>query len=167
MKHTKLYYCIDDSDEELDYNNYRHVISDHDYKSEHFFNNQIVDMISKKCTELLQGVDRLNRNIKISKENIINVMNSVYYNYTPENVNIHSRHVIEKQNSQSSINKIIDIVINILVTKVKTQMGIDECNSKLSKFNINIGDNNLTETRSYPKPKIREKTRNSCIDFRY
>ena len=47
----------------------------------HFFNQDTVQLISKKVTELLHGVHPENKQIVVPDKNIVAVMNQVYNNF--------------------------------------------------------------------------------------
>lgn len=121
------------------------------------FSPKNIHKISCKITELLMGVDKHNRPIIVPNETIHSVMSNVYSNFRPETSDIFSRYNIPQQGTQSYVQKIIDQVINIITTDVKTNLGMIEANEKLSVWTTVLGDFNEHGLRSHPTIKLREK----------
>jgi hypothetical protein len=123
-----------------------------------FFSQKNINKISCKITELLQGVDKNNRPIIVPDKTICSVMNSVNNNFRPETGDIYSRYTISPiTKNQNLIQQMMDQVINIIVTDVKVNLGMEECNSKLTIWTTILGDFNNHGLRSHPPIKIREK----------
>lgn len=121
--------------------------------------------ISRKITELLQGVDKYNRPIIIPDKTICNVMNAVYENFQPEIGDIHNRYIISSKSPSNYIQRMIDEVINIITTDVKVNLGIEKHNSTLSVWTTILGDFNKHGLRSHSEIKIRENSVNGKMNF--
>ncbi len=121
-----------------------------------FFSKNNIKKISRKITELLMGVDKYNRPIIVPDKTIQSVMSSVYNNFRPEIGDIFGRYNIPKANDVDHIQMMIDEVINIITTDVKVNLGMDECNEKLTVWTTVLGDFNEHGLRSHPKIKLRE-----------
>jgi hypothetical protein len=128
-----------------------------------YYNINIVNTISKKLTELLQGVDPLNRPIIIPDNTIINIMDSVQQNYRPLTGDIFSRYNIPNgQNSDDYISSMIDQTIEIIYSEVKNNFEIEENNKNLSVWTTLLGDFNEQGLRSVPPIKILNKHPAHC-----
>lgn len=99
-----------------------------------YFCNATVELISRKITQLLQGVDPKGRPIIVPVATITNIMSSVWYNFKPQTGDIYTRYIIPNQQQQSDVQNMIDQVIEIITTQVRTELGMIECNSKLSAW---------------------------------
>jgi len=122
-----------------------------------FHSKKNIDQISSKITELLKGFDKKNRSIIVPNSTIYNVMLSVYTSFIPKTGDIFSRYNILKDNKENYIQTMIDDVINIIVTDIKNNIEIDECNKKLNIWTTVLGDFNEHGLRSHNKIKLREK----------
>jgi len=128
-----------------------------------YYNINIVNTISKKLTELLQGVDHLNRPIIVPDNTIINIMDSVQQNYRPLTGDIFSRYNIPNgQNSDDYISSMIDQTIEIIYSEVKNNFEIEENNKNLSVWTTLLGDFNEQGLRSVPPIKILNKHPAHC-----
>ena len=121
------------------------------------YSKENLDRISCKITELLQGVDKNDRPIVVPHKTICSVMSAVYENFRPETGDIYGRYNIPKTGGGNYAQRMIDEVINIITTDVKVNLGMDECNSKLSIWTTVLGDFNEHGLRQHPKIKLREK----------
>ena len=122
-----------------------------------YYSQNNIDKISKKITELLQGVDKQNRRIIIPNKTITNVMSDVYENFKPATGDIYSRYTIPGSGNSNYLQTMIDQVINIITTDVKVNLGMDECNSKLSIWTTILGDFNEHGLRRHAPIKLRER----------
>lgn len=122
-----------------------------------FFNPSTVKTISSKVTQLLQGVDPYNRPIIVPDKTIANVMDSVYNNFRPETGDMYARYNIPGNSEDNYIQKMIDETIEIIVSDVKNNIGMEECNRKLSVWTTVLGDFNDKGLRSHPQIKLRKK----------
>ena len=122
-----------------------------------YYSQNNIDKISRKITELLQGVDKQNRRIVVPNTTITNVMSNVYDNFKPATGDIYARYNIPGSGNSNYLQSMIDQVINIITTDVKVNLGMDECNSKLSAWTTILGDFNEHGLRRHAPIKIREK----------
>lgn len=128
-----------------------------------YYSQDTVNIISNKITEILQGVDHLNRPIIVPDHLIINVMNSVYNTYRPETGDIYSRYNIpslSQSSSESHVQNMIDQTIQIITSDVRNNLEMQQCNSKLTIWTTVLGDFNENGLRSHPKIKVRTKRPN-------
>ena len=124
-----------------------------------FFSNDTIRFISKKTTQLLEGVDPANRHIVVSDDNIIHIMNQVYSSYKPPVGDIYSRlHIISQKNTEDYVPEMIDQVIEIVTSYVRNTVGMEENNRKLTIWTTVYGDFNAHGLRRTSLVKcIREK----------
>jgi hypothetical protein len=139
----------------LDENLIKYVGYNQSECSKKFFSQHNIDKISCKITELLEGVDIKNRHIIVPDKIISSVMNSVYQNFRPEIGDIYTRYIIPSTSPVNNMQSMIDQTINIITTDIKVNMGMDECNSKLSIWTTILGDFNKHGLRSHPPIKLR------------
>lgn len=126
-----------------------------------FFSAGTIRTISKKITQLLQGVDPKNRPIIVPDNLIINIMNSIYTNYRPITGDIYSRYNIPNGATvQSYVTDMIDQVIEVIVSDVKANLGMEQANSSLSIWTTVLGDFNEKGLRAYAPIKVLNKRPN-------
>lgn len=138
-------------------NNLRHVgYNDEGHECNNkFFSQEVVDLISKKVSELTYGLDELNRKIVVSDQGIIEVMDSVYNNFTPETGDIFGRYNVIGINLESDISRMIDRVIQIIVSTLRNEKEMEQNNKKLSVWTTVLGDFNEHGLQSHPQIKLR------------
>ena len=122
-----------------------------------FFSKKNRDKVGCKITELLYGVDCENRDIIIPDKTICSIMSSVYENFRPETSDIYSRYNIQQSGSSDYLTRMNDEVINIITSDVKNNLGMDQCNSKLTIWTTVLGDFNEAGLRSHPPIKLKER----------
>jgi hypothetical protein len=123
-----------------------------------FFNINTINVISKKITQLLQGVDPRNRPIIVPNESIKNIMDSVYINFRPQTGDIYTRYIIPNGlNSDDYINDMIDQTVEIIYSEVKNNIEMEQNNKKLSVWTTVLGDFNENGLRSFPPIKVLNK----------
>lgn len=123
-----------------------------------YYSNKNVRTISNKITELLRGVHPENRPIIVPDKTIYSVMDSIYHNYRPATGDIYGRYNIPTGNTtQSYVQDMIDQVIEIIVSDVKTNYETEINNSKLSAWTTVLGEFNDHKLRAYSVIKIRER----------
>ena len=123
-----------------------------------FFNQNTVQLISKKVSELLQGVHPENKRIVVPDKNIVAVMNQVYTNFRPPVGDIYSRYHIPSQGkTQDYTAEMIDQVIETITSYVRNTMEMEENNSKLTVWTKVYGDFNAHGLRRYSTMKVRLK----------
>lgn len=126
-----------------------------------YFDPCTVKQISYKVTELLQGVGENNRPIIVPDEMICTVMNDIYTNYRPPTGDIYSRYIVPSGDStESYVQSMIDQVIEVITSDVRNNLGMEECNKKLSIWTTVYGDFSEHGLRQHPPIKIRHKRPN-------
>ena len=126
---------------EDNYTRYVGYIDDNSDLKQYYFNDNIVNTISAKITELLNGVDPENRSIIVPKKTIWSVMNDIYNSYTPPTGDIYSRYIISPGSRFDSY----------------IQNMIEEHNRQLTIWTTVYGDFNQHGLRQVPPIKIRNK----------
>lgn len=122
-----------------------------------FFSKQNVDELSTKITQLLSNEDCKKRPIIVPHKTIYAVMVDVHENFIPEIGDIHSRFHINIDDPVSHLTKLNNKVIDIIVTDVKSNMGIERINSKLNIWTSVLDDFQGSGIKRYDdKVKIRE-----------
>lgn len=123
-----------------------------------FFSQDNINLISTKVTELTIGVHPENKQIVVPEEWILDVMNSVYENYTGGEVGaIYSRLIIPNVQPENGLNTWTNETINLLVSHIRDTYGMIECNQKLTAWTTVYGDFNENGLRSHAPIKIRRK----------
>ena len=130
--------------------------TDYSCNAGNLFSKSNITQMSKKITELLQGVDKYNRPIIVPDSTITSVMSSVYENFRPEVGDIYSRYTIPN-NIEDYYSRIMNETINVIYLDVKGNLGMDDNNSKLTIWTTLLGDFNEHGLQSHPKIKLREK----------
>jgi len=119
-----------------------------------FFSNETVNFISKKVTQLLDGVHPENKHIVVPNKNIISVMNQVKNNYRPPIGDIYSRlHISSQIQQQNYISEMIDQVIETIVSYVRNTMEMEENNRKLTIWTTVYGEFNAHGLQRTGRPK--------------
>jgi hypothetical protein len=89
--------------------------SDYNDCAKSYFSQNTINIISKKLTQLLQGVDEQNRPIIIPDKNISFVMSDIYQSYRPPTSDIYGRLNVPTGNSTwSYVQDMIDQVIEVI-----------------------------------------------------
>jgi hypothetical protein len=123
-----------------------------------YFSQNTVDTISYKVTQLLAGVDPQNRPIIVPDKTITSVMSAVWDNYKPQEAgDIYTRYNIPTGLIPDGVTTMIDQTINLIVTDVSVNIGIEEHNKNLTIWSTVLGDFNKQGLRSHSKIKLREK----------
>jgi hypothetical protein len=122
-----------------------------------YFSPDTVNLISRKITQLLQGIDQKNRPILIPNSSICNIMSTVYSNFRPQTGDMYSRYIIPTDNQQSYVQNMIDQVIEIIVSQVKSELGFQQNNAKLTKWTTVLGNFNKHGLNQTPPIKVLQK----------
>lgn len=121
------------------------------------FSKENLKQMSCKITELLMGVDPQNRPIVVPDKTICSVLSAVYDNFRQETGDIHSRYIVPKSAPVNYNQTMIDETINVITADVKVNLGMQECNSKLSIWTTVLGSHNAHGLQRHSKIKLREK----------
>lgn len=122
-----------------------------------YFSPSTLRIISSKITELLMGVDPLNRPIIVPDSTIAKVMSDIYESFRPETSDIHTRYVVSRGTSDSYVQQMIDQVIEVITSDVRNNLGMEQTNRKLSAWTTILGTFNDNLLRSHPPIKIRNR----------
>ena len=131
-----------------------------------FFSNDTVNFISKKITQLLEGVHPENKHIVVPDKNIIAVMNQVYSNFRPPVGDIYSRlHITSQNKIEDYTPEMIDQVIETISSYVRNTMEMEENNSKLTIWTTVYGDFNAHGLRRNSRIKAVRYKRPTPFQF--
>ena len=139
-----------------------------DYCIKKYFSKQTREIISHKCTELLQGVHPQGKRILIPDPTICEVMSHIQESYRPSTGDIHSRYIVPSGvGPEDYVQNMIDQVIETIVSQVKTQYITEECNRKLTIWTTVLGDFNSEGLRSHAPLKINEDSMPMLFNMNY
>jgi hypothetical protein len=116
-----------------------------------------IKKMSRKITQLLQGVNEEGRPIIVTNNQICNVLSQVYTNFRPETGDIYSRYVIPQSRPFNYTQNMIDQTINIITSQIKDEIGMAQNNAKLTAWTQVLGNFNNHGLRSHAPIKILEK----------
>jgi hypothetical protein len=123
-----------------------------------FFSQNTVNFISKKVTELLQGVDPFNRKIIVPDKTIKGIMNDIFYSFRPPTGDIYSRYIVTKTPYDDNyFQQWVDQVIEVIVSDVRNNLGFEQNNSKLNIWDTVYGENNSKGLRAHAPITIRNR----------
>lgn len=125
-----------------------------------YFSQETINYISNKISKLTIGIDTKNRKIVVPDKNISSVMNSVKSSFRPPTGDIHSRYIMSSGLYESYKNQMINQVIEIIVSDIRTSLGMEEYNRTLTVWTTVLGDFNEKGLRSHPPIKIQNKRPN-------
>lgn len=123
-----------------------------------------IKVISDKVTQLTQGVDPKNRAIVVSKEQICNIIDSVYTNYRPAVGDIFTRYIVPNTEQQDEVQSIIDQTIEIIVNFIRSAYEMDRNNFSLTPWVQVYGDFNKEGLRQHSPIKTKDR-RASTMQF--
>ena len=123
------------------------------------FSRENIKELSKKISSSLEGVDPSNRKIIVPDETINSVLNTVYQNFRPNTGDIFGRYNMAPFESDidSNFNNIVYQTIEIIVSDVKNNIGIEEANNSLSVWTTVLGDFNEHGLMQHPKIKLKNR----------
>jgi len=125
------------------------------------FEQKTINMISRKISELLMGVDPQNRKIVVSDTVIGNMLSNIYQAYRPPTGDIHSRYIVPSGiNPESMVQDIINQTIETITNSVRNESEMAENNSKLTAWTTVYGDFNEHQLRQHAPIKILNKRPN-------
>lgn len=120
-----------------------------------YYSEENVRKMSKKITELLMGVDPQNRPIIVPDSTITSIMSEVCQAYRPMTGDIYSRYIIPNgTNSESYVEDMINRSIEIIVSDVRNNLGMEEYNKTLTAWTTVYGDFNEHGLQSHPQIKV-------------
>jgi hypothetical protein len=123
-----------------------------------YFSKNTVRTISNKVTELTRGVNPQNRPIIVPDKNICSVMSQIYLGFRPPTSDIYSRYNIPRDEPENYVQRMIDQCIELIVSDIKNNLGIEELNSHLNIWSATVlGDFNTLGLRSHSQVKVRDR----------
>ncbi len=123
-----------------------------------YYSDATRQIISRKVTELLQGVDPQNRPIIVPDKTICSVMNDIYDSFRPATGDIYSRYIVPNgMSTQSYVQSMVNQVIEVIVSNVKNTLEMEANNEKLTVWTTLYGDFNKDGLRQHPPIKTRNK----------
>jgi len=144
--------------ENCDFNYLRYVGWNQDNECiKKFYSKPTIKLISKKVSELTKGVDPLNRTIIVPEYRICEVMDGVFQGYRPRVGDIFTRYIIPNNEQTNVLQSLIDQTIEIIVSNIKNNLGMEQENSKLSAWVQVYGDFNPHNLRQHSIIKTRER----------
>ena len=143
-----------------DLNAMRYVGWDADYPNQaykYLFKTENINKVSRKITELLEGVDSKGRAIIIPNYRICEVVSAIFDQTTREISNIFAEDNIPRNQPRADISTIFNRTIAQIVTIVKSELGMKEQNDKLTIWTTVLGDFNEHGLRSHPPIRTNER----------
>jgi len=122
-----------------------------------FFSPESIRLISRKITQLLEGLRSDGRPILVPDETIAHAMSSIWESYVPKTGDIYSRYTIPGSGTDDMIRDLTDRTIQLITNTIKTEYQMKECNDKLTRWTTlygNFNAHNLTQT---PPIKVRRR----------
>jgi len=129
-----------------------------------YFSQDTVNLISKKVSELTRGVDPKNRKIIVPDSTICSIMDAIHVNYRPPVGDIYSRYIIPNTEQANMVQSMIDQTIEVIVSNVRGQIGMEQQNQTLSAWVQVYGDFSANQLKQRSWIKTLEK-RPSTMQF--
>lgn len=140
------------------YDPMRYVGYDQDYnRNAYIFTDENVEYIQKTVSRLLRGVDPQGREIVIARDVVIKSMDNIAQGYIPIVGDIYSRYNVVDETNRNDIKAIVEQTINFIASAVKTDIEVQEANSKLTIWTTVLGDFNEHGLRRHSIIKTRER----------
>ena len=131
-----------------------------------YFSDDTIYFIQQKVTELLKC--DYPQGVLVPCQRIREVMNSIYRNYQPAVGDIYTRfNITGNQSSFNMVNDMINQTVTVIVTDVQNNLGMENNNAKLDKWDSVLGDGNRFGMRAYSKPKLNEKRPPMLFNMNY
>jgi hypothetical protein len=139
-----------------DLNNFRYVGWEQTPEIEELFSDRNIRLLSRKISELLEGVDPLGRTIVIPDKNITNTLSTVIETYAPSTGSINSRYVIPFFRMGYEQN-VMAQTIQLIVQDAEYYYAQQEANSKLTIWTSVLGTFNTHGLMPHSKIYTRQK----------
>jgi hypothetical protein len=144
-----------------DSNKMRYVGWEGNEQIDKYFSLDTRKTISRKVTELTMGVDPNNKPIVVPDSTICNVLSQIYDAFRPATGDIYSRYIVPAGTGCASYTEdMIQQTIEILVEDIRTNIGMEENNKKLTVWTSVYGDFNAHGLRQHPPIKTLHKRPN-------
>jgi hypothetical protein len=152
---------VNEYDELLDMNQFQYVgwdsVSSWNSLTRRLFTKRSVYLVQNKTSEYLNGVDPLGRKIIPSEKMVTSALYNVFADHIPQTGDIYGRYTIRDDSNRDDYSYIIDKTISLLVGSIRTEMGMQEQNEKLTIWTTVLGDFNEHGLRQTPPIKLRHK----------
>ena len=119
------------------------------------FSNETLLVISSAVTNALR--DLYAPGIIVPLHIICNVLNALYEAYRPPSGDPITMYNVVSDENANSVNALINQTVNVIVGQVRSQLIMEQNNSKLTKWSTVLGTHNEYGIRSHPVLKIRNK----------
>ena len=121
------------------------------------FSKETINIIQKKTTEYLIGVDDQGREIIPSERIIESALYGVFENFRPVTGDIYGKYTVDNDNRRDDYSYIVDQTISLLVRGIRNDLEMQQNNSKLTIWTTVLGDFNEHGLRQYAPIKVRNK----------
>jgi len=137
----------------IGFHNYSNIVR------QQFFTKKTVRIISTLVTKHTKGLDPKNRSIIVPDDDIIDLMNTIYENYSPLTSDMNSKYIIDYEfdSNQYQMSDLISKVVDKLVSEIKTEYGMINFYMTTSIWNTLYGDFNSERLRAHSKIKLNER----------
>lgn len=124
-----------------------------------FFTKKTVRIISSLVTQRTKGLDPYNRCIIVTDDDIIDLMNTIYENYSPVVSDMNSKYIMDSEfdSNQYQMSDLISKVVDKLVNEIDTEFGLNKFYKTTSYWNTLYGDFNPEGLQQYSKIKLNER----------
>jgi hypothetical protein len=143
-----------------DYNYNRYVGYEENESARFLFSIENLNNISRKITQLLDGVEPTGRPILVPRDTIASVMSNIYGNFVAPTSDIYSRYIIPNGQPQVLTQYIVDQTIETIVSTVRTDYAMRANNAKLTAWTTVYGNFNEHGLRAHSIIKVQEKRPN-------
>lgn len=124
---------------------------------QYLFQPSTVKMVSKKISELLEGVHPEGKKIVVSDRVICATITTIYSDKRPDIGNLYALYNIPQEMPRNDCRSIIIRTIELITTSIKNEFGMIEINKNLSIWDSVYGDFNRRGLRAHPPIKTQEK----------
>jgi len=121
------------------------------------FSKYTVNVIQKKTSEYLEGLDDQGRTIIPSDKVVETALFGVFQNHRPATGDIYGKYTVNNDNSRDDYTYIVDQTISLLVRGIRNDIEMTQNNSKLTIWTTVLGDFNEHGLRQYAPIKLRNK----------
>lgn len=140
------------------YSDYMGISTEGIHRIQEYFSDKNVDYISHHVTLRLKGIGANGRDIVVARDKIIDVMNSVYENWTPPTSDVYSRYNINSKDLELSlIAHLTEQAIEVIYDRVSTDLMSEAYNQSLTAWTQVYGDFNKHNLRAHAPIKLKEK----------
>lgn len=140
------------------YDTVRYVGYEQDYNiNALIFTEENISRIQTEVSRLLRGVDPKGREIRVTRDVVIKALDNINQGFIPQVGDIYGRYNVVDENRRSDISTIVNMTINFIASAVKTDLEIQEANSKLTVWTTVLGDFNEHGLRRHDIIKMRER----------